>query len=844
MKSGANLTATALIFVTAAMLLCPVPAQGQASSGSIRGRVTDPSGAVLPAAPVSVRHLDTNIERKVTTNADGIYDTGNLQPGQYEITVEAPGFKKSIERLQVLTGNTHTADVSLVVGSSAESVVVTAEAAQVNTTEYKIDGVITRERMETMPLNGRNFLELAQIAPGVTVSTTNNPGAAANSFSQVSIGGVSGLLTSINVDGANVNDRVTGGSATNFSQEMVQEFQISTFNFDLSNSTTSIGAVNVVSRTGTNSIHGSAFFYFRDHNLSAYPNLVRSAVNPDPFFVRRQSGFSLGGPAIKDKLFWFTNYEFSNLVAVREIAFIPTVGDAGNFARTFNHIGRGPLEQKLFNVRLDYKVNSRNTAFVRYSQDLNHSVQINTNNESTGVTGRNQAYNAVLGFTTVVTPAIVNDLRLNYNLLTSALAALSPEDCGASIGCINLGGPNIAIGGVTYSVGTASGVPTDRANRTYQLTDGVSWQKGSHRIRFGGEFQRYVRFGSTATSDTGTLTVFGPDQVRTLSPTLYAALPAVLKSTTAGPVTFEAMKALPLSTFAIGVGDASSPAPFNREQARRSDRYRLYVQDGWQLRPNFTLNYGLAWALDTNIRNYDLPRPKYLAPVLAGNLNVPPHQYKNFTPALGFAWTVDKARKTVIRGGSGIYFDADTGASRIAERRILGPAGNGRVVIDGTGILNPLASQAGQPAYAESGSRGSSFRTYARTGAGDSAVGESRRRSALRPPRRPDGAEHRAAQIQRHAADLFARHAHALHHPRDLRRAARTGAQPGPYGRLHHAPRRRIRRRVRNFRRGSESLQRGARGVHRSDYAGTNHRSGSCNSGVRGGHYGGYCCAA
>jgi carboxypeptidase family protein len=704
--------ATIVLALLSVAIIVPTPAFAQASTGAIRGAITDQSGAVLPAVTVTVRNVDTNTERRITTNAEGLYNADNLRPGDYEITVEAQGFKKSTQQLAVLTGNTHTANFSLVIGSSSESVLVTAEAPQINLTDYKIDGVITRERVDTLPLNGRNFLELAQIAPGVTVTTTNNPGALANSFTQVSIGGVSGALTQINVDGANVNDRVTGGSATNFSQEMVQEFQITTFNFDLSNDTTSIGSVNVVSRTGTNTLHGSGFFYFRDHNMSAYPNLVRSAAVPDPFFVRRQSGFSLGGPAIKDKLFWFTNYEYSNLVAVREIAFSQTAGDGGNFARTFNHIGRGPLQQKLFNARLDYRINSRHSAFARYSQDLNHSVQINTNNESTGVTGRNQAYNAVLGVTSVLTPALVNDVRLNYNLLTSALAALSPDDCGGTIGCLNLGGPNIAIGGIlssggtSFALGTASGVPTDRANRTYQLTDGLSWQKGTHRLRFGGEFERYVRFGSTATSDTGTLTVFGPDQVRTLSPALYAALPATLKSSTAGPVSFNDMLALPVNTFAIGVGDYSSPAPFNRESARRSDRYRVYIQDGWQIRQNFTLNYGLAWSLDTNIRNYDLPRPKYLAPILAGNLSVPPHEYKDFSPALGFAWAIGKQKKTVIRAGSGLYFDSDTGASRIAERRILGPAGNGRVVIDGTGILNPLSSQTGQPVTLSPGAAG------------------------------------------------------------------------------------------------------------------------------------------
>src|SRR5215471_8987111 len=671
----------------------------QASTGNIRGRIIDPTGAIVPKAAVTARHLETNNARKTVANSEGLYDAGTLQPGEYELTVEAPGFKSASARVDVLTGNTHTVDFTLMVGSSTEVVEVTAEAALVNTSDYKVDGVVTRERIDTMPLNGRNFLELAQLgAPGVSVTTTTNPGGLANSYTQVSIAGVSGALTQINVDGANVNDRVTGGSATNFSQEMVQEFQISTFNFDLSTDTTSIGAVNVVSRTGSNMLHGSGFFYFRDHNMAAYPNLARSTANPDPFFARRQSGFSLGGPAKKDRVFWFTNFDYTNQTTVTEIAFASTVGDGGNFARTFNHIGRGALQAKLFNARMDYRVSDRHTLFVRYSEDVNHSIQLNTNNESTGATAHNQAYNAVLGATSILSARLVNDLRLNYNLLTSALGAPSADDCGSSIGCLNLGGPFISVLGNAINFGTTSGLPTDRANRTYQLTDNLTWQRGTHRLRFGGEYEHYVRFGSTATSDTGTVNVFGPDQVRTLSPSLYAALPANLKSPSAGAVTFDAIKSLPVSTFAIGVGDYSSPAPFNRESARRTDRYRVYLQDGWQLTPSFTLNYGVAWMLDTNIRNYDLPRPSYLAPILGGDLSVPRHEYKHFSPALGFAWSLGARKRTVIRAGSGLYWDSDTGASRIAERRILGPSGNGRVVIDGTGILNPLFGQTGQPA--------------------------------------------------------------------------------------------------------------------------------------------------
>jgi hypothetical protein len=681
-------------------LFCAAIALAQSSTGSIRGAVSDPTGAVMSNASVTVKNLNTNSERRLITNKEGLYNADNLLPGEYEVRVEAQGFQRVLQHVTVLTGNTHTADFSMVIGASSETMTVTSEAAQVNTSDYKVDGVITRERVEALPLNGRNFLELGQLEPGVSVTITGNPGGNANSFTQVSVAGAGAGLTRITVDGGNVGDRVTGGSATNFSQESVQEFQISTFNFDLSTGVTSSGAVNIISRTGTNSYHGSGFFFFRDHNMAAYPNLRRSATDPDPFFARRQGGFSLGGPVKKNKLFWFTNFEYGNQLGVAEVSHTTTVGDRGAFAADFDHSGELPLRNKLFNARLDYKVSDKHNASLRYSEDHSKFRQFTAVNESAGSVGRNNAYNGVLGFTSVLSATLVNDARFNYNFLASALGAPSPEDCAGSIGCLGALGPQINVGGTGFRIGVASGLPTDRANRTYQVTDSISWSKGTHRIRLGGEFEKYVRFGSLATNDTGTVNLFGPEQVRVQNPALYAALPASLKNPAAGPMTLADILKLPVQTFSIGIGDAGSPAPFNLESARRTNRYRFFFQDAWQVRPSFTFNYGLAWAYESNLRNYDLPKPQWLAPLLGGgeDLEAPPHEYKNFSPALGFAWSLGKEKKTVIRGGSGIYYDSDLGSNRIAERRILGPSGNGRVVIDGTGIANPLAGQPGQPA--------------------------------------------------------------------------------------------------------------------------------------------------
>jgi hypothetical protein len=707
-----------ILFCVALLTLwfCPRPAPAQGTSG-IRGLVTDPAGEALPKATVVVRRVETNSERRLTTNSEGIYIADNLQPGDYEVRVEATGFQRQLQRVAALVGATHTADFSLSIGSASETVVVTSEAAQINTSDYKIDQVITRERIEELPLNGRNFLDLAQMEPSVVVVQDLDPGGRANNFTQVRIAGVDPALTRITADGVSVNDRVTGGAATNFSQESVQEFQITTANFDLSTGVTSIGAVNVVTRGGGNTLRGSGFFFFRDHNLSAFPALKRPTdpgdpspfcANPqseackraqDPFFVRRQTGFTLSGPAKKDKLFWFGNFEYINLTNVNEITFNRTTGDGGAFANSFNHIGSGFLRGPQYNIRLDYRVNDRHNAFLRWTEEHNRSLQAEEQMESAWERARNNSYNAVLGLTSVLTSRLVNDLRLNWNLLTHFNNSVTPEDCPDPVGCIGVGGPFITVSGLGFSLGSVDFA--DRRNRTYQVTNNLSWQKGAHRIRFGGEWEKYIRFGLVNANAGGTITLFGPEQVRTLNPTIYASLPATLKNPAAGRITLSDILRLPVQTFTISLGDPSSPAPYNRERARRTDRIRFFFQDGWQARPSFTLSYGLSWVYETGLRNYDLDKPEYLRPILGGanaDLRAPPREYRNFGPALGFAWSLGKNKKTVLRGGSGIYYDSDLGFTRIAERRLLGPVGNGLITVAGSSVVNPFCTDNPRPA--------------------------------------------------------------------------------------------------------------------------------------------------
>jgi hypothetical protein len=357
-----------LLILSLFILFLPHLTLAQATNGSIRGTVADPNGAVLSNAAVVVKNVATGFERRLTTGGEGTYLADNLPPGEYEIQVESQGFQKQLKRATVQTGNSVEANFPMTVGASAETVVVTSTVGQVNASDYKIDGVITRERIENLPLNGRSFLSLASLEPGVAVTYNANPGAGGpNNYFRVAIAGATSTVTRISVDGANVNDRITGGTAQNFSQETVQEFQITTFNFDLSIGNTAVGAVNIVSRTGGNGFHGSGFYFYRDHNIAAYPAFRRpcdpSAFNPgcnkpelrrqleNPFFARRNTGVDLGGPIKKDRLFFFSNFEYTNQVGAQTISFSNPIW-AG-----FSHVGNLPFKGKLFDLRLDYKLN-------------------------------------------------------------------------------------------------------------------------------------------------------------------------------------------------------------------------------------------------------------------------------------------------------------------------------------------------------------------------------------------------------------------------------------------------------------------------------------------------------
>ncbi len=667
-------------------------AMAQVPVGTITGTVTDPSGAVIRDASIIIKNKATGIERQLKSDSDGNFVAASLAAGEYEVRTVVEGFRTLLREVTVATGSVSKVEMALEVGQKTEIVTVEGTgSAQVNTESHSIDGVITRQKIQELPLNGRSFLQLAFLEPGVTAS----PGTTSqyNSLFSVSILGGASNKTAITVDGGNVRNSIEGETGMNFSQEVIQEFQLSSSNFDLSTGITSVGAVNIVSRSGGNEFHGSGYYFFRDHNMSAYPGLKRvcqeSPNNPicqnadsrkrveDPYFVRSNPGFWFGGPIVKNRAYFFTNYEYNRQVQAFVVQpNVPSVaGLAGNFSSPYNG--------HLFSTKFDLKINDKHTVFTRYSLDKNKGFGPSggATMPSNWLQNTNNSNQLVTGLTSVFKPTLVNDFRFNFTYWRNRNLFADGTVCP---NCIGLGLGQLSVNGTNFTVGNTSNATQGRDLYRYTFVDNVTWQKGSHRIRFGTEFEHAPGTGFWGFCDPACNVAASPELVRSLVPAQLVALafpnlPTVIRNDAD-------LLNLPFLGGVVGVGDPSQPPPFNVDKAKLNRRMRFFGQDTWKATPKFTLNYGLAWNFESTLVNRDLDKPAYLAPLYGSDLSPTNNNYNNFSPSLGLAYSMNP--KTVFRAGAGVYWDTELLWRRLQERAFTGPVGNGRIQVPNTAFVN------------------------------------------------------------------------------------------------------------------------------------------------------------
>ncbi len=659
------------------MILClgfaSATAFAQEPMGSIEGTVTDPQNAVVLNASVTVRNIATSFTRSTTTTDNGTYRISQLPPGTYEVKVSGPNFKTTqISDVVVAVGQTLPLDIHLEIGVPDETVTVIGGGdVQIDRTDNTVSGVVNTRQIQNLPLNGRNFLDLAQLQPGVETVQGGSFDPTKANYTGISIAGQAGRSTQIAVDGASVVDNVVGTTTQNFSQEIVQEFQLGISNFDLSTGASSTGSVNIISRSGSNEFHGNGYIYARSNKWAAFPALARlDAANGIPEsaratevpFDRQQFGGTLGGPIIKDKLFFFTNYEYNNQDG--SSIHLPLI------APSFAGFTSSPFNETLFTSKVDWNINSKTNSYFRYSfNDNDNNVPfppgtgIVPRNSTSGIFGSNNqvvlntTHGFVFGLSRTFSPNVTNSFVYSLNDFHNRVDPLVPDI--PEIRTIN--------DGQTFRSGTNAITPQITDQSRNQIRNDLTWARGDHTLRFGGNYER--------TSITGLFVFANPSRIRIFEPLGDGS-------------TEDDFLDAPVFDLSYGIGDAT--LPFNTpEGATINHRFQFYGNDNWKLTKRFTLNYGLAYRYDTNLWNHDQARPAIVAGVFGKGTAPSPRDTNNIAPRLGFAWDIAGNGRTVIRGGAGIYYDNTIDNLRLFERADLGPPG-AQLFLVGFDVNSPL----------------------------------------------------------------------------------------------------------------------------------------------------------
>ncbi|HJR08714.1 MAG TPA: carboxypeptidase regulatory-like domain-containing protein [Pyrinomonadaceae bacterium] len=665
-------------FLSLAMIVLSLSASSAAQepTGAIEGTVTDPQNAIVVNATVTARNTATNLSRTVTTGDDGRYSIRQLPPGNYEVTVSGTNFKKTVYKdVQVAVGQNAAIDAQLQIGGANEEVtIVGSSEAQIDRVDNTVSGVVGTVQIQNLPLNGRNFLDLAQLQPGVEKVEGGSFDPTKANYTGISIAGQAGRSTQIAVDGGSVVDNVVGTTVQNFSQEIVQEFQLGISNYDLSTGASSTGSVNVISKSGSNDFHGNAYIYARDDHWSAFPSLSRlDAANGIPVaaranripFDRQQFGGTLGGPIKRDKLFFFFNYEGNN----QDGSALHNPTEAPSFAG----FTANPFDEKLLTAKIDWIISNKTNLYTRYS--FNDNFQDVPFAPGSGIVPRasasrifesnnqlvsNRSHNVVIGTTHTFSPTVTNNFVVNIS------------DFSNEIDPAVEGVPEIRIlGSQLFRTGTNAIAPQSTYQERLQLRDDLTKIHGNHTFRFGGNYER--------TSINGTFAFAKPARIRLFDPATIDLPPYVTEA--------DFLNA-PVRDISMGIG--SDVLPFNSDRSDTlNHRFQFYGNDTWKLTNRFTANFGLSYRIDSNLWNHDQPRPAIVAPLFGKGTAPAGRDNNNIAPRVGFAWDVAGNGRTVVRGGVGIYYDNTIDNLRLFERADLGPPG-AELFLVGVDLRSPL----------------------------------------------------------------------------------------------------------------------------------------------------------
>ncbi|MEY4094095.1 MAG: hypothetical protein RLZZ53_1294 [Acidobacteriota bacterium] len=593
----------ALLMACALVTARPSVAQQTVDVGSISGRVADQSASYIPGASVTATHLATNVVATAVTEVDGRFRFPYLRIGTYDIAVSLPGFTSVTRRLTVSAGSAFELPITLALAGVESNVLVTAEAPVIETARSQIAATVPEAEVAALPMNGRNFLDIALLVPGVSptniASTQLFPETSAVPGVTLSVGSQRNLSNNFVVDGLSANDDAAGLSGITYGVDAIEQFQVITSGAQAELGRALGGYINVVTKSGTNNLRGTIYDFYRDDALNG-KNALSGSKLP---MHQSQYGASVGGPLRRDRTFFFANAEQrrldqtglatiaqSNVDAIN--ARLSTVGYRGPSLST--GIYDNPVNTHNVLAKLDHQVSSRDQFSVRHSR---YGVNATNSRGAGGLSAFTASSNlknvdqaVAIGNTLILSPRTVLETRAQF--AHGSLEA-PPSD---------LIGPAVSIAGVA-TFGTSSSSPTGRVNKMYQIVNNLSHQRGAHAMRAGIDL------------------LYNDDLI---------TFPRSVRGSYA------------FSSLANFLSGAYNNAGFGQtfgitELAQTNPNAGMYVQDEWKVTDAVTINAGLR---------YDL---QWLETI---NLDT-----NNLSPRLGVAWSPFDSRRTIVRASAGVFYD-------------------------------------------------------------------------------------------------------------------------------------------------------------------------------------------
>ncbi len=596
------------------------------ASGTIQGTVTDKSGGVVSGAQVVAKSKATDGVRTATTSDTGYYRFELLPVGIYTVTVSKTGFAGVAETIEILIGQTATVNVELKTGAMSEVIEVTSEAPVLDLAKTDVSQNITPKEVQELPMVGRDVANLAYLAPGVKPADSYDP--TKNRYAILSVNGDGGRNVNVTVNGVDNKDNTVGGPVMQLPLEAVQEFVISTQRFSAVNGRSEGAAINMITKSGTNLYHGSIFGYFRDTNLNTDekdPTGKGGTTSSHPDYTRQQFGGSIGGPFLKDKLFGFAAIERErehqaqtvDLTSFNEL----TVAKANGFADQPSPTIARPFFEWRYNGRLDWVINSKNSAYLSYTSQVNDSLNDQSDATFDLTEGNFTRNHLIVGNFTLssnLSNTTINQFTLGYQYWNNLIDS-------------NLRAPNIIFPNASF--GTNTNVPQQSFQKKWQYTFEVGVDFINNPVE-GGFFE--------------------------FNPTLlirFAANPSVIVA--------NANNAYPQGFATPGLVTEMSIANGDPFFLVATKQLGFYGQDNWKVNNRLTLNLGLRWDKDFNmIGGADIKNSRTYQELVALNSpisnplvsKIAKDDNKDFSPRVGFAYDLTGRSKHVIRGGYGLYF--------------------------------------------------------------------------------------------------------------------------------------------------------------------------------------------